>query len=69
MLDILGWWQLRQHYSRAELVEGGVASRSSSYRHEQHFEQLVGMPIEQATRADVDRWVKGLRHQGESDGS
>jgi hypothetical protein len=65
MLDILGWWELRQHYSRAELIEGGVASRTAAYRHEQHFAQLVGMPIDQATRADIDRWVKGLRHQGD----
>lgn len=60
IVDALGWWELRQQYSRKELVEHGLVARSVSYRHEGHFEELVGKSVEQTTRADLDAWIKAL---------
>jgi hypothetical protein len=61
ILDALGWWELRQHYTRAQIVEHGLAARSASYRHEGHFEELIGKRVEQTTRADLDAWIAALR--------
>ena len=52
-----GWWVLRQHGTRKELVEMGVASRRTSYRHEATTEQLFGKPVDDLTLEDIGRWI------------
>ncbi len=60
ILDVLGWWQLRQHYSRAQLVASGIVTRATSYRQEGHFEELVGKPVSEVSRQELDAWTKSL---------
>lgn len=60
ILDVLGWYELRQHYTRKELVEHGLVARSVSYRHEGHFEELVGKTVDQTSRQELDAWIKAL---------
>jgi hypothetical protein len=60
ILDVAGWWLLRQDYSRAELVDHGLVARVSSYRHEGHAEELFGKPVDDMTAEDMAVWVKAL---------
>ena len=60
ILDVSGWWLLRQQYTRAELVQHGLVGRVTSYRHEGHAEELFGKPVDDMTADDMAVWVKAL---------
>jgi hypothetical protein len=60
ILLVGGWWLLRQQHSRAELVELGLTTRVTSYRHEGHAEELFGKPVDDMTAEDMAVWVKAL---------
>lgn len=56
-MQMAGWWFMRQHGTRKELVELGVVSRSASYRHEKAFEELIGAPVEKVTGEQLAKWA------------
>ena len=53
----VGWWALRQHGTRDELVALGAASLRSSFRHEASVEKLFGKPVDELTSTDIGRWI------------
>lgn len=57
IIDAAGWWFLRQHGSRAELVERGLVKRATSYSKEALVEELFGKPVEQLSLDDVLSWL------------
>lgn len=60
VLDAIGWWTLRQHHSRRDLVQSGVISRSRSYVQDQHFEELFKRPVHEVTAQQMRDWVIAL---------
>jgi hypothetical protein len=60
VIDALGWWTLRQQYSRRELVELGVISRANSYTQDEHFEELFKRPVHEVTPQQFKDWVTAL---------
>jgi hypothetical protein len=53
----VGWWQLRQWASRAELVEMGVTKRGMSYNREKDTAELFGVPVDEWTEANMLDWL------------
>lgn len=60
VIDACGWWFMRQHNTRAELVELKVCGRATSYRMEAAAEELFGKPVPELTEGDIVKWI-GLR--------
>ena len=57
LLDAVGWWWLRQDYSRDELVQKGVCSRSQSYRRETIAREMCGKDGEDVSRKELRDYV------------
>ena len=67
VIDALGWWTLRQSYSRRELVKMGVISRANSYTQDEHFEQLFKLSVAEVSPQQMRDWVTALGADQDAD--